>query len=150
MASEIPSADTWPGYNFLGGCEKWCYTACQNQTTSATPSVTTASSSQCARPTLSCSGMDPQNYHGFVSETECTEVACICSLDNWPMSLQMIYDCGVQFCNMRIGTAANPDEDFSETVGVLADFCSHEGYHLSEWMLNVGKNYSCRVDTTTR
>jgi hypothetical protein len=63
------------------------------------------------------------------------------------MSLQTIYDCGVQYCGMHIGTAALPDEDFSETVGVLADFCSDEGYHLSEWILDIGKNYSNPVDT---
>lgn len=149
MGSEIPPADTWPGYNLLGGCEKWCYTACiiENQTLSATPSVTMTSISQCASPTLHISGADPQDYHGFVSKTQCTEVVCICSLEKWPTSLQMIYDCGVQYCNMSIGTATLPDEDFQETVGVLADFCSNEGYHLSEWILDLSKDYNSSIDT---
>jgi hypothetical protein len=135
----------------LQPCMNWCFTACkddqsQNFSSSTSPqppaaSTLTLKSNNCATPKVYIAGANPEEYEGFVNELKCFSAQCICRLENRPLSLQTIYDCGRLYCNLRIGTAAFPDEDFSKTLGVLAQFCSDARYLLPEWILDIGKNY---------
>jgi hypothetical protein len=56
--------------------------------------------------------------------------------------MQTLYDCGVMYCHTRIGTPALPDHDFAQSVNVLTKFCSDKGYHVQEFLLDIGKNLS--------
>src|SRR5881227_1429689 len=86
-AQNVTAADTWPGYDLLRPCEKWCYTACRDPVTPSSASSITVSvatspsqvpSNQCSGPILYPVGADPQGYEGFVSSVNCSSAQCIC------------------------------------------------------------------------
>jgi hypothetical protein len=141
------TAGSWEGYSELSGCMQWCYDACNSSHTS-TVSFAPASTSLAAAPSTSCTGPIifpvegiPSKYPGLLKIISCTTAACICNLQGWIRALQAVYDCGRMYCALRLGAPGLPDNEFSKTFGVLQDFCSANGYKLSEWLLDVGKNY---------
>jgi hypothetical protein len=139
MTDGVPPAETWPDYAGLRSCQKFCFTAYQ-EGNSSVPSG--QQDKACIPPLAKFSGRDARTYPGLVKELQCSEAACICSLDKWLTTVQKLYDCGAVFCHTTIGTPAIPNIDFSQSMNTLTGFCEYKGYHPQELLLDIAKDYS--------
>jgi hypothetical protein len=152
----IPPANTWTGYEVLSSCNKWCYTACKEGKNTTTPFSTTKSSpsptsaNQSATPVVYISGADLKAYGGLINQLQCSSAECICLLERWLTSFQTVYDCGRQYCQMRLGTTSLPDEDFTKSLGMLATLCTERKFPLPEWILNIRKTYGPNITSPNK
>jgi hypothetical protein len=125
----VDNVYAWPGYSDLPGCVKWCFSGCQENTT------TTQEFNDCGKfiPSNASS-----NYDGFVMDLGCSTPVCVCgrpylTSEIYQRSVRKVYDCALYYCQPALGDLNYQSPDVESIVQVVSGFCIAEGLFQEGW-----------------
>lgn len=67
-------------------------------------------------------------YRGVADQRQCTDSACLCSDENFDVSIGVAYDAGMRFCAMRPSTKSLPNPQLDDMLNVIATYCASFGF----------------------
>jgi hypothetical protein len=68
---------------------------------------------------------------------QCVTAECICKIPEFFYAHQHTFDEANLLCDVNVPTAEVPSPEFQNLGEMLTDFCSKEGFVLSNWIIDL-------------